>query len=370
MTTLRSEAVLERTTVPQASPDSGRADGSAAGQAAAKRREPWFDNIKMTLVVLVVVGHTWALLPNTTGISWAYDFLYSWHMPAFAIITGYFSRTFTWTPKKLLSLVTGVVVPYVVFEYALGFFRDQVGSVHLHDLFLDPHWPMWYLCALFFWRLAAPAFGLLPRPAAVGLAVAISLSAGFYAPSTFDFGRILGLLPFFVLGLHLGTREWRRVRSPRAVPYAVAGLAGVFVLARFTDAWIGKGWYYYTAQYHALGTGGAQAVLDRGAVMAIGLVGALSMFALVPRGRSWFSALGPSTLVVYLFHGFFVQYASYHGFGPWADGHLLLAFALGTMAAVALALALASPPVARRLNLAVDPIGALQRRVLAGPRSS
>ncbi|HET6151543.1 MAG TPA: acyltransferase family protein [Marmoricola sp.] len=354
MTTLRSEAVLDWAAVPDPAP-----------AARQRTREPWFDNIKMALVTLVVVGHCWALLPRTTGTTWAYDFLYSWHMPAFAIITGYFSRSFTWTPRKLLSLVTAVAVPYVVFEYALSWFRDSVGSMSLHNLFFDPHWPMWYICALFFWRLAAPAFLGLPRPAALGLAVAISLSAGFFAPTTFDFGRILGFLPFFVLGLHVGSREWRRVRATSAVPWALGGLAAVFVLARFTDAWISKDWYYYTAQYHVLGASGLTAVIDRAGVIAVGLVGALCFFALVPRRRSWFSTLGSATLVVYLFHGFFVQYAKYQGFGDWAGGHVLLAFTLGTASAVCLALALAAPPVSRRLSVATDPWGALQRRLRA-----
>ncbi|MFL6159208.1 MAG: acyltransferase family protein [Marmoricola sp.] len=359
MTTLRSEAVLERTAVPE-----------RATSAPRSRREPWFDNIKMTLIVLVVVGHSWALLPGSRGTDWAYDFLYSWHMPAFAIITGYFSRSFAWTPKKLWSLVCTVAVPYFVFEYALAAFRDQVGGVELHDLFSDPHWPMWYLVALFFWRLAGPAFLKLPRAASLALATAISLLSGFVASDTLETGRVLGFLPFFVLGLHLGTREWRQVRAPRAVPWAVAALVAVFALARLTDSWITTDWYYYRMSYDALGVSGVHAVLSKAGVLAIGLVGAFAMFALVPRGRSWFSTLGSATLVVYLFHGFFILLARYRGFPAWADQHLALAFVLATASAVGVALALAAPPVARRLNVAVDPLGALERKVRAKAPSS
>ena len=42
----------------------------------------------MILVTLVVVGHAWALLPNTPTTTWAYDFLYLWHVPAFVMVTG------------------------------------------------------------------------------------------------------------------------------------------------------------------------------------------------------------------------------------------------------------------------------------------
>jgi fucose 4-O-acetylase-like acetyltransferase len=43
----------------------------------ATPRDPWFDNIKMTLVTLVVVGHSWTLLPHNTANDWTYDFLYA-----------------------------------------------------------------------------------------------------------------------------------------------------------------------------------------------------------------------------------------------------------------------------------------------------
>jgi fucose 4-O-acetylase-like acetyltransferase len=325
-------------------------------------RDPWFDNIKMTLVTLVVIGHSWTLIPQTTTNNWAYDFLYSWHIPAFVMITGYLSRSFAWTPAKLLALVRTVAVPYLIFEAVLAWFRYQVGGVELEDLFTDPHWPMWYLAALFFWRLMTPAFLGLSKPVAIGLAVIISLLAGLKAGDTLDVARILGLLPFFVLGLHLGDREWAWVRSRRAVPFALAGLVTIVILTRFTDDWIATEWYYYRSRYDALDPNDLKAAATRAAILVVGLVGAASCFALVPRRRSWFSTLGAATLVVYLFHGFVVLSAQYEGFPDWAAHHEILSLVITTVAAVALALLLAAPPVARTLNVLVDPIGWLDRR--------
>ena len=52
-------------------------------------RDPWLDNAKMGLVTLVVIGHAWTLLPQTTLNNHVYDFLYAWHVPAFVFVTGY-----------------------------------------------------------------------------------------------------------------------------------------------------------------------------------------------------------------------------------------------------------------------------------------
>lgn len=325
----------------------------------------------MTLVTLVVVGHAWTLLPHNLLQGWVYDFIYAWHIPAFVTVTGYLSRSFAWTPEKLTGLVRTVAVPYVIFEAALAGFRYQVGGVTLDDLFADPHWPMWYLAALFFWRLMAPAFLRLPRGSALALAVGISLVAGLYAGNILDMARIFGLLPFFVLGLHLGGREWGWLRSRRAVPFAVAGVVVVLAFTRLTDSWLATEWFYYRSRYDVLEPNDLRAVAIRALLLGIGLIGAASCFALVPRARSWFSALGAATLVVYLFHGFFVLTAQYEGFPDWAEQHVVVAFAITVVAAVLLALVLAAPPVARALNVLVDPVGTLVgRRPRPAPTSA
>ncbi|MCW2821070.1 MAG: acyltransferase 3, partial [Marmoricola sp.] len=85
-------------------------------------------------------------------------------------------------------------------------------------------------------------------------------------------------------------------------------------------------------------------------------------FAVVPRTKTWFTALGGATLVVYLFHGFFVLGAEFAGFPGWATDHMPLAWVLITVAAVLLALSLAWAPVSTKLNMLVDPVGAIARR--------
>lgn len=314
----------------------------------------------MALVTLVLIGHSWTLLPHRASIDWAYDYLYAWHVPAFVLITGYLSRRFAWTPAKLGSLVRTVAVPYLVFEAVLAWFRYQVGGVALDDLFTDPHWPMWYLAALFFWRLGAPAFRALSTATAIAAAVGLSLFSGLWDGTVFDHARILGLLPFFVIGLKLADADWDRLRRVPLL-FGVAGLAGVGALAWWGRDRVPTEWLYYRSPYDALEPDPVRALAIRSALLAVGLIGALSFFVLVPRLRSWFATLGAATLVVYLFHAFVVLTAQYQGFGDWAAEHPALGFVVTTFAAIALALALAAPPVARVLGVAIDPIGRLSR---------
>ena len=352
--------VAPATVTAAGSPTTSPTTQAGPPSAPTRTRDPWFDNAKMTLVVLVVVGHSWTLLPSDDALqSWLYNFLYAWHIPAFVIVTGYLSRSFTWTRSRLWSLVTTVALPYVLFEGLYALFRHEVGGVQFARLWANPHWPMWYLSALFFWRLMVPIFNRLP--AKVVVAVAISLLAGLYATDLFDNARIFGLLPFFVLGLKMHEGHWTLLRSRRARWWGLGALVVLLVLARYSDSWFETEWFYYRTRYDALDPDNLRALVIRMALLLSGLVGAFAFFTVVPRGRSWYSALGSATLVVYLLHGFGVLGAEFAGYPGWAEDHMPWAMLLATACAVAVALLLAWAPVSRRLNWLVDPVGSLRR---------
>jgi len=339
------------------------AASSPATTPAPKVRDPWFDNAKMALVLLVVVGHAWTLLPHTGLNDHLYDFLYAWHVPAFVFVTGYLSRSFSWAPRRMWQLVSTVVVPYVLFECALALFRIYVGGERLEDLFSDPHWPMWYLSALFFWRLVTPVFTWLPTAVAIGAAVATSLLAGLYAGDTLDMARILGLLPFFVLGLTATPERLERLREPWVRQAGLCVFLAIAVATTWTDTLAQTEWLYYRSQYAELDVSDTRAVVTRAVLLMIGVLGAWSFLAMVPRIGGWFTRMGAATLVVYLFHGFAIKGAEYSGYMGWASDHVVLSLVLTTVAAAGLALLLAWSPVSRVLTHAVDPFGYAERHL-------
>lgn len=326
-------------------------------------RDPWLDNAKIALVTLVVVGHTWTLLPETALNRHLYDALYAWHIPAFVVVTGYLSRSFAYTPARLTNLVRTVVVPYVVFECLLALFRVYVGGEQLENLFADPHWPMWYLAAVLCWRLLTPILRPLPGAVAVSVAVAVSLAAGLWAGDTFDAARVLGLLPFFVLGLQATPERLERLCSAAARPAALLVLGMIALATLWTDRLASTEWLYYRARYDELDVTDTRALVTRVVVLTVGMLGTWAFLVLVPRVSKWFTGLGAATLVVYLVHGFFVLGAEYAGVPGWAVAHPVLSLPVATVGAVALALLLAWPRVSRRLTHLVDPVGLARREV-------
>ncbi len=327
-------------------------------------RDPWFDNAKMALVTLAVLGHAWSLLPMTPTNQALYDFLYVWHMPAFVMVSGYLSQRFDWSARRLWSLVTTLVVPYLVFATALAWFEVRLGWSERVDLYLVPIWPLWYLVALVTWRLAAPVFRSLPVPVAVGAAVAVSLGGGLLELPYLSLSKVVGMLPFFVVGLLATPERVAQVRGPSVQLAGGTTLVLTAFLVRDLDSWAGTLWLYYRG-YDEVGADGAHGVAVRAALLLLGLGCALGVLSLVPGDDGWFSRMGSATMVVFLLHGFVVRAVDAMGFKDWAAVHTSLGPAVVVVGAVGLALALATPRSVRLFTPVVDPWGWWRGRSVA-----
>ena len=74
-----------------------------------KPRDAFFDNAKYLAILLVAIGHSWEPLKgDSRALQGLYMVVYSFHMPAFIVISGYFSRSFDMRPARLKRLLTGV----------------------------------------------------------------------------------------------------------------------------------------------------------------------------------------------------------------------------------------------------------------------
>lgn len=324
---------------------------------SGKQRDAFFDNAKYLAIVLVAMGHSWEPLKGDSRILEAvYTVVYSFHMPAFIIISGFFSRSFDMRPDRLKRLITGVAVPYIVFETAYPLFKRLVDhDPHQEISLLDPWYLTWFLAALFVWRLTTPIWKLVrhPLPLAIGIAMLASVTPNI--GDDLDLQRVLQFLPYFVLGLcmkpehfQLVRRRWVRIA---AVPVFLVALAfGWWAVPRMNTAW-----FYHRDSAQELG-----APWWCGPVMVLAMFGCSLLltacfFAWVPRRKMWFTALGAGTLYGYLLHGFLIKYGDYQGWFDHAALHRPLGEILVTLLAGAAVTLLCTKPVQRVFRFAMEP---------------
>ena len=326
-------------------------------------RDPWLDNVKMVLVTFVVMGHALVMVPDDGPNGQIYDFIYAWHIPAFVLVTGFLSRGFEWNRRYLWSLFCTIAVPYVLFEFLMMTYRTSRGGEEIGaPMWLNPHWPMWYLAAVFLWRLATP---LLKRHwVSIPLTVALSLvfpTIGAHWTWYLDLNRTVGFLPFFTLGLFLSPAVLRELRSRGAAVAGAVTLLGLWWLVGHADAWLSSRWLYYSFPYDSVDATPEQGTGVRLALIVVSAVAALAVLAVVPRRRTWFTDMGAATMVVYLVHGFAIRELGYLGYDGWAQSAGWWTIVPTVALAALIAVVLAWQPVASRLTWLVDPIGSVTR---------
>ncbi|HEX6470217.1 MAG TPA: acyltransferase family protein [Streptosporangiaceae bacterium] len=320
----------------------------------ARTRDPYFDNVKFFAVVLVVLGHAWYSLTGSRLTQAAHLFVFTFHMPVFILLAGYFSRRFATTPSKVRRLVVGLGVPYLIFEAGYPAFAHVFHGDRFVWSPLSPYWVMWFLPALIVWRLSTPLWQQLRWP--LPLAVVASVASGAMELPDQVAVRVLGFLPFFVVGLLVRDEHIARLRTPAAravaVPVTIAAAAtAVLATGRMSDEWLS-----YRADYGELHVSLLAGTAMRLATLACGLVMTAAFMALVPRRRMWFTDLGGRSMYVYLLHGFFIFGATYAGWYAMANElGVIGGFAVVSAMGVLLAVLLAGRPVQRAFGWLVEP---------------
>jgi fucose 4-O-acetylase-like acetyltransferase len=259
---------------------------------------PFWDNARFACIVLVVLGHAIQRLTYDSDIAYAlYLSFYAFHMPAFAIISGYFSRSAPPTRRQMTRVLTDILLPYLVFE-GLWTLTKWLVEGRANPNLTQPSWTMWFLLALGIFRLVLPYLALLRWP--LLWSVLLSVSVG-YLPnidSTFSLSRTLGFLPFFVLGWWLREHDVvERFGLLRHRPWWLYVAAVALFAVDGWLAWSGldlwsemelRYWFFYDTGYADLmerPVWWAGAV--RLATLAIGLVLSAAFFVLIPRRHSF-----------------------------------------------------------------------------------
>ena len=258
-----------------------------------------YDNIRAFLMFCVVLGH---FLESFDGWDALYQFIYTFHMPAFIFLSGYFAK---FRPDTLLRRM---VLPYLLFQtFYLVFDRYVLGGSGTLQ-YTTPYWLLWYLPALIGWNLLLPAIGtdrpgkmaaVLLGSAALGLAVGFVSGAGRFL----TLSRLLVFFPYFAAGVY-----WRELKA--TVPFsrrvliitAACAAAGLTLLT--LGAGLSREMYYGASGYDASGGDPVYRLL----LYAAGAACIAVIFLLAPdRPIPGLTAWGRHTMPIYLLHGFVVR---------------------------------------------------------------
>ena len=265
-------------------------------------RDYLFDNCKVFLIFLVVAGHfvgpgasdnTFLLL-----LKWV---IVSFHMPAFIFISGYLSK------KELPLLVTvkKLALPYLIYEVIYYLWYVLVLHKSTQLALLKPKFTLWYLMALFFWRVITPYVKKLPFHFMLALFAGILIGFSGMEDNFLTIPRALVFYPFYLAGTYLDRERLTRLRTQKMKILAAVIVSGISLVLclmgwkRITTMLIFYGRYSYETMHQTMITG----VLWRIFMYVIGFLMTYALLILMTEKKLSISYIGTRTMAIYLFHG-------------------------------------------------------------------
>ncbi len=197
----------------------------------SKERSSYWDNVKAVLIFLVVLAHYFGygfVYGETSDGLWdlpngIYGFIYMFHMPLFAFVSGLFSKNLE---KARDTAFSRLLLPYVLFNALCVLMNRLLWHVPLTNPVFDPYNHMWYLFALFLWRYTARDVCKIRWSWLWALVFSVFCAAFTPGMDWLLISRAILFWPFFLLGVTLSTEQAQRVRRlPKLLCAAVLLLA-------------------------------------------------------------------------------------------------------------------------------------------------
>ena len=267
-----------------------------------KERLYRIDNIRFLLIFFVLFGHFLEQVPEASGL---YRVIYSFHMPAFIFVTGYFA---VYDRKKIFS---NLIWPYFLFQSLYLVFEANVTepSKLLEPQYMYPYWHLWYLLTIICMELMIPLFETKDRGKQIVI-LAISVAGALLAPFEPHLGycmsslRTISFLPFFLAGYYAGHGCGRLVlnerKKVRLLFVCGAGVLVSVLVTCFHDSFT-KEVFFAVFSYSA----DSYTPWIRLCVMFMAACWIGFLFLFIPNRKvRWISEIGKNTYPVFVLHGF------------------------------------------------------------------
>lgn len=273
---------------------------TAAGPKKTKERDYLFDNVKAVMLYLVALGHVINVYMHDGAVEFTLiKYIYLFHMPVFAFVTGYFSKNADRAREKAM---TGSLFPYILFQGIYILMAEVMIMLGLAsfntDIFngsiLLPSSAFYYLLAVFFWKLLQKDLFRFRYPLVLSLVLGLLVSLTKQEAFHTGYGAVFSLLIFFTAGVMCDAGMIRKLRElPRWIGVLIL-LIGIPV-AFFTP----YGIHSIRLTYEAEGFSNVQGLLWRILFYAVAFLMGAAIIQLMPARKTWISGIGKASLIVY-----------------------------------------------------------------------
>ena len=272
------------------------------------KRDAYFDNARVVLIFLVVFGHLIQPYTNTSvGTQTLYTWIYTFHMPAFILISGYFAKGRA-DMSFIKNLIKKLLLPYLIFQLLYTVYYYLLGKSNFDNNLFEPQWSLWFLLSLFSFHLLLIIFKQVPVIVSLGIAITIGLLTGYIndVGHAYSLSRTLVFFPFFLAGYFLTQAHIDFLQNKLVQLLGISTMI-IIALAIYIAPDINSGWLFASKSYNDLGrpiTG----IFARSLIYLTSTLMTFSILSLIPKKEYAFTYIGQRTLYIYLIHGFIIQF--------------------------------------------------------------
>ncbi len=282
-----------------------------------KSRNNQFDNVRFFLMFLVLMGHGLELFEGETRYL-IYRVIYTFHMPAFIFITGYFARF------DLRKILRSFLLPYIIMQIA---YLLICGGETIFTLqFTTPYWLLWYFLAITFYYLLIPFLDYFNGVSCL-IVVLVTVMVSLWVGHLDNIGHYLTLsrfftyLPFFTTAHYLSQQKIPKIQfsTNMILKILLSFLFGAGII--LSVIWIQQVGItpevlYGSFSYSAGEYGPIQRLLLL--ITASCWIGFLLLW--IPNVRiPLLTFLGHNTFLVFILHGFIIRVEEAFGFFHYSE---------------------------------------------------
>lgn len=270
------------------------------------KRDYFFDNARAVLIFLVVFGHM--MQPYTSEskyLSALYLVIYSFHMPTFLFISGYFAKHLD-KPNYLENVAKKLIAPYAIFYafFSIYYYLTGKSEAIQMDPF-DPVFALWFLLTLFFFHVILVIVRRYNPYYVLPIALIISILAGFSKDigEYMSISRTIVFFPIFYIG-YLTTRSHTQIlRNKKLRIFSILVFIAFFIGYYIHP--INADWLLGSSPYTSL-ENNKESVYSPFKRLLLYVIIFVAMFAflnLMSNQKRIYTYIGKRTMYIYLLHG-------------------------------------------------------------------
>jgi fucose 4-O-acetylase-like acetyltransferase len=301
-----------------------------------KNGDTFMINLRFLLITSVFIGNIIEpLIRDHMAVKTLYMWIFTFHMPLFVLVTGYFAR-YSLKGHHGKKMLQTIGLQYLIFQTLYSAMDASVFQVEgIRHSFFMPYLLCWFLMGHIIWRLLMLLFLhlKLKHPIWISAGIGVLIGYGGFENGFLSLPRALVYMPFFVMGYYFDYAKFQEVVTGYRRTIAAALSVAMFAILFIYAADINPRWLYGSVSYPQLGHYEWYAGFYRIFIYGVEILASLAVMAWVPRFESIMTDWGKRTLYVFLLHGFVVRFAVVSGVFRYMDQPLaivlLLVFAVG-----------------------------------------